>query len=551
MEFSDFSILYKTPKRNTMRKICLLALIVPLIVNAENINTSKITDVTVYQRGAKVTNETLISLKAGNNEVIVTDITTSIDANSVQVKLQGTAVLLSATTRIRTKEDSELPQRTKSLKDSLELVHNEINWLNSQKEVFIGEGKLIMANQKLGTNEEKASVEEIIKLSQFYRTRLMQIKEETHNIDIKVKKLNERKQRLARKLKELQFSEKKDVGEIVLNISSKAATKIKAKISYLTFQAGWSPIYDVRAAGADKPVDLVYKANVYQSTGYPWENVALTISTGNPTANNDRPTMYPWYIDFSVPIAYQNNLKAPREQQKMMMSNALQRSMVADAEAGNEAPEIGYEVERKESSIAAEYTIDIAQDIPSDGKQHLVAIKEYELNTKFSYHSIPKLNKAAFLIAKVADYGNYNLLPGKSNLFFDGMYIGQSYLNPITTVDSMLLSLGRDEKIIVRRNRLKDLTARQTIGANTKETKAYEITVRNNNNYNIEMDLMDQIPLARNKDIEVKVEEINGAKYDEDYGSLLWKLNIKAGETKKVKFIYTVKYPKDKVISLL
>lgn len=262
--------------------------------------------------------------------------------------------------------------------------------------------------------------------------------------------------------------------------------------------------------------------------------------------------MYPWYIDFYEAVPFtRNKVSAP---QMFKSSNALQRSMLADAEMEEEEMDleevaaVGYKVETKQTSISAEYTIDAAQDIPSDGKQHLVAIKEYELNTKFVYHAIPKLNRSAYLIAKVADYGNYNLLPGQSNLFFDGMYIGQSYLNPVTTVDSLLLSLGRDEKITIKRDQLTDLTAKQTLGNHTKETKAWEISVRNNKNFEIELDLMDQVPISKNKDIEVKVDEISGAKYDEAYGSILWKLKIKPGETQKVKLVYSVKYPKGKII---
>jgi len=113
----------------------------------------------------------------------------------------------------------------------------------------------------------------------------------------------------------------------------------------------------------------------------------------------------------------------------------------------------------------------------------------------------------------------------------------------------MFLSLGQDSRIAVKRNVLKDLTARQDIGPNVKETKAIEISVRNNNSFAIELDLMDQLPIAQNNDIEVKLEDGGGAKFDVEYGSLLWKLKINPGETKKVKFIYSVKYPKDKTIS--
>lgn len=534
-----------------MKKLCVIFLALPLLVNAQKPVQSEITNVIVYQNGAKITNTASANLPAGTSEVIVKGVPANIDPNSIQVKVLGNAVLLSATSRIKTLTDENLPVRTKILEDSLQLLNQQIQWLKAEKAVYEGEQNVIVANQKLGSNEQKVSVDEIIQLADFYRKRLLDIKTRTNKIDVDVSKTEKEIQKITQKLNEIRYTEPKTIGEIVLSISAKAAVNVKLNMAYVCYQAGWTPIYDLRAESADKPVKLLYKANVYQQTGINWENVKLTISTGNPLANNDRPLMYPWYIDFARAIAY----KAEYDK-KMMMQNSMQRSMAADKPVAYEAePEleevatIGYGVSTTTNRISAAYTIDVPQTIPSDQQVHLVAIVDYELNSKFSYHAIPKLDPSTFLIAKIADYGNYNLLPGQANLFYEGMYIGQSFLNPATTVDSMLVSLGRDEKITVKRNQLKDLTARQSIGTNTKETKAYEISIRNNNTFDIELELMDQVPIAQNKEIEVKLEEGSGAKYDADYGSLLWKINLKAGETKKVKLVYSVKYPKDKAVA--
>lgn len=537
-----------------MKKLLIISLIVlPIIVKAQKPVQSEITDVTVYQNGAKITNRATVSLKAGTNEVVIRNIPANIDQNSLQAQLLGNVILLSATSRTTKLEDKQLPQKTRILNDSLELLNRKIVWLNSEKVILDGELQVISSNQNLGGKEETVSVEEIIKLTNFYRQRVTDIKKKIFKADGEILQLTKKTKRLQEKLNELSYSERKTIGEVVLSVSSSKATTAKLRLSYLTYQAGWTPIYDIRAGKAEGPVNLVYKANVAQSTGVNWKDVNLTISTGNPQANNNRPIMYPWYINFYDPVIYQQqNLKKSKAapMQNMYQSSVARDEIgMEDADVSfEEVPVIGYEVGVSNTRISAQYEIEVPQDIPSDNKVHLVAMKEYELSSKFMYHAVPKLDAGTYLIAKVADYGNYNLLAGQANLFFEGMYIGQSYLNPVTTVDSMMLSLGRDDKIIVKRNQLTDLTDRQTIGTNVKETKAYEISVRNNNNFKIELDLMDQIPIAQNKDIEVKVEEISGAKYDKVSGSLIWKLNIKPGETKKLKFIYTVKYPKDKLI---
>jgi uncharacterized protein (TIGR02231 family) len=211
-----------------------------------------------------------------------------------------------------------------------------------------------------------------------------------------------------------------------------------------------------------------------------------------------------------------------------------------------EMPE--YRVSETTSQMAAEYNIEVLQDIPSDSKEHLVAMMEYKPDADFTYHTVPKLSDGAFLLAKVPDYGQYNLLPGQANLFFQGMYVGQSTINPVTTADTLLVSLGRDNKISVKRNQLKDFTKKQVIGGNIKETKGYEIFVRNNNVFPVDLEILDQIPISKNKEIEVQLEDNGGAEYIEDYGKLLWKLSLESGQTRNIRFVYSVKYPKDKKI---
>jgi len=537
-----------------MKKIISVIAILTLIcVKAAAINVkSKIKDVTIYQQNARITREASVSIPAGITEIVMEDLTSSILQNSLQVDIKGKAILLSATSRINYMFGQKESPRIKVLQDSLELVDNEMNWLQNQKIVYQGEERVINENNKLGSEQEGLNVEELKQLVIFYRSRLFEVKEEILKIDKKLQELRLVKSRIQNQLSELNSTRNKPTGEVIINVSSNISTKIDLRLSYLTPNAGWSPVYDIRADGTDKPLKLIYKANVYQKTGYDWEDVKLTVSTGNPSVDNNRPILYPWYIDFYVPpvvIGYgakQSQLKSA-ERSQMMQLNIAQDVLEAEKlEEIVEMPE--YRVSETTSQMAAEYNIEVLQDIPSDGKEHLVAMMEYKPEADFTYHTVPKLSDGAFLLAKVPDYGQYNLLPGQANLFFQGMYVGQSTINPVTTADTLLVSLGRDNKISVKRNQLKDFTKKQVIGGNIKETKGYEIFVRNNNIFPVNLELLDQIPISKNKEIEVQLEDNGGAQYSEDYGRLLWKLDLKSGQTQNIRFVYSVKYPKDKKI---
>jgi uncharacterized protein (TIGR02231 family) len=203
----------------------------------------------------------------------------------------------------------------------------------------------------------------------------------------------------------------------------------------------------------------------------------------------------------------------------------------------------------RDHQLAVEFEINLPHDIASDGKNHLVNMKSYELPATYQYHAVPKLDVAAFLLAKITNWGQYNLLTGTASIFFEDTYIGKSVINPNITSDTLLLSFGRDDQISVKREKLKDNTATKSIGQNTKETVTHKITVRNNKGMPFNIEILDHIPITRNEDIEIKLLESEGADFTESYGKLLWRLNLEPGETKEVEFSYEIKYPKGKLLS--
>ena len=63
--------------------------------------------------------------------------------------------------------------------------------------------------------------------------------------------------------------------------------------------------------------------------------------------------------------------------------------------------------------------------------------------------------------------------------------------------------------------------------------------------------LEDQVPVSKQKDIEVKINELSDGELNSTTGKVIWKLDLPAGETVKKNISFTVKYPKDKTISNL
>jgi uncharacterized protein (TIGR02231 family) len=194
------------------------------------------------------------------------------------------------------------------------------------------------------------------------------------------------------------------------------------------------------------------------------------------------------------------------------------------------------------------YEIDLPYDIASDGQLNSINIKEQMIDCVLKNYAVPRIDKEAYLLAEVADWQNLDLLPGEANIIMDDTYLGKSNIDPNTTVDTLNLSLGRDKRVAVKRSLVKEQSSLKTSGKDAKQVFTYEILVKNNKVSDVNLLLKDQFPLSTIKEVEVKLDDDGAAMVNPETGVLTWKIDLKPGESKKVRFSYSVKYPKDKKI---
>ena len=77
----------------------------------------------------------------------------------------------------------------------------------------------------------------------------------------------------------------------------------------------------------------------------------------------------------------------------------------------------------------------------------------------------------------------------------------------------------------------------------------FEYTVRNNRKDKISLTVKDQIPLSTDKEIEVEIEEQGKGILNQETGIITWNIELGPSETKKFKFGYKIKFPKDRILS--
>lgn len=552
MKFPEIN--YKTQKMNRIcvSKKLVLLLIILLNINAFSQNgiNSTINAVTVFKQNAEITRIANIKLIAGTQEIVFTGTSTSINPSSLQVQVESDNVtLLSAKYELNYLEPNKNNIEVEELKVKLTDLEEELSWLDDQSVILKGMEDVLNKNQDLGGNNAGFTPNQVIEMSNAYKTKFLEIRKEVRVIKKQTKKLKEEKNKIQNQLNEMNTSFNKPTGSIVLKIDSKTALQTNLKYTYVVNNAGWNPLYDLRSEGITKNVKLNYKANVYQNTGEEWNNVNLTVSTGNPSQNNDRPILSPLFTQIYTEPHYHGNdsheeiIDVARRAGKNK-SSVSSLNMAYEDEAKKEKDAYKYNAQVSTNQINVEFNIVNQQTIKSDAKLNLIALDSYDLTTKYIYHAVPKINTGTYLLAKITNWGKHNLENGEANIFFEGKYIGKSFINSKVTSDTLLISMGRDNGINIQRKAIKEFKSSKFIGNNKKETFGYDIIVKNKKTIPIEIEILDQIPVSQNKLIDVELVDKSGAKYTENTGKLLWKLQIEPQQSIGKKLIYSVKYPK-------
>jgi len=202
-----------------------------------------------------------------------------------------------------------------------------------------------------------------------------------------------------------------------------------------------------------------------------------------------------------------------------------------------------------QTTLNTEFAISLPYTVSSSNKATMVDIRKYEMKAEYLYSVAPKLDNDAFLIAKAMGWEEFSLLPGEANIFFEGTFVSITFIDPSNIKDTLSISLGRDKRVVVKREKLKDFSSRKLIGANQRDSYAYEISVRNTKAEAVKIVVEDQVPVSKNSQIEVMVTDIGSAAYNKDTGKLSWLLTLQPNESRKLQFKYEVKYPKDKTVS--
>ncbi len=520
--------------------------------------TAKVKSATVYFNAAELTQTTSVNLPVGTSEIVVKNVADYLNESTVQIGAPNSVTVLSVQftqNYISEYEIDETNPVIKKVRDSITIVQKEIKKIqidtySSQQTIA-----LLDANQNVSGANTGLNVAELMKLVDFYKAKRTELDNAVVTLAEKETKLKEKLKALNDKLEiNTQKEEKSSKGKLIIQVMNEIAGVVNLDLNYITDNASWTPFYDLRAENITSPINMMYKAQVTQWTGIDWKKVKLTLSSGNPNQNNQAPLLNSWFLryrdfyendaNFGVQNQLQGNAPGVKFEEVVVQGYGRKDKKVASTSISNFTT-------IQENQLNVSFDIDIPYDILSNSKPHSVALKEIKLPATYKYYAAPRVEKEAFLLAEINDYSKYNLLPGEANIIFEGLYVGKTVINPNQTSDTLNLSMGRDKKITIKREKVVDKSGTRFLSSKKEQTFTFDITVRNNKKEAADILLKDQYPLSTDKEIEIELLQSDNATANKETGILTWTLKLNPNETKKVRVSYKVKYPKDKIIDNL
>ena len=492
----------------------------------EKLITAKASHADVYLTGSLVEYRGTARVKAGRNVLEIAGISAQADPARVQMRFQGgvTACHILGIENLPLEENPAVSGLRKRIRDAEEAM--EI--LNFQYEAW-----------KKGADAafDEKDVEKGAALLEALPERLLYNRKKYHETEEELSGLRE-------ELEELRGAEENRTMIPVLRAEIEAAAEGDCPF-LLTAEdeAAWSPFYELRVENISEPITARLRATVSLSDNGDWDQVSLRLIYGQWNREGTRPTLHPWYLNIPTNTA-------PRfagAAMPMLRKAAVMEDTAIFAEAAMEdamAP-VAAPMTEVVTEALAQYLLPGTYHLTGGGET-VLDVLESRIPAVYQYSAVPKLDPDVFLTAAIEHPEKYSLLPCRAYVSYAGLSVGEVQIPKESSNEPFVLSLGRDEGILTRREKTVDSHSEGTLSGKQMRKLAYKLHVTNRKDADIPLEILDQVPVSRDDKIRVAVSELSGGSQNADTGEVVWKYpNLKAGASVEATLAFTVTWPKN------
>lgn len=496
------------------------------------VTTSKIKEAKIYSNGGMLRHFFSAEVSTGKNFIIIKEFgrNNGMDISSFKPDKKINLIRYESYNSNPSQYAEKIgkSKNVESVNDSIEFYKKTNKKIEQDLTLTRNSIGIVQKNQTLGN----PSSAEILKMIEFNQATLKNLYNEEVDLQAIIAKNQSRISILENKrYVSSKNDETSNSNIIVLQITSDKKQTVNFEVNQVIQNASWRPYYIIKSNGIKSPLKISYKAKIQQNTGLEFKNIPIKLINGSFSSEDKPYELDRWFLRTERDY-YVSNQAFQRPKSNEKTSNVAEYAVLGDSRS-----------RISQRTMKTEISLDKNVVLPSD-VEVTEDLSEFEATTHYKYFSTPKLENKTFLLASIKDYSKYNFLPGSADIFMEDMQIGTVNIDTNQLTSEMLISLGTDPNILTKRELVKIET--KNLGEKEKlENYAYEITIKNNKDIAINLELKDQIPLSMAENIKIEVINPDHADYDKSTGFLIWNFNINPNETKKIKFGFSVTLPKD------
>ncbi|MES2200771.1 MAG: DUF4139 domain-containing protein [candidate division FCPU426 bacterium] len=512
-------------------------------------------DVTVYPQGARVERSAEAELPAGSVTVAFENIPVGAVEDSLRLSAQGPkgtkifgvrfAEIFTSETLLKRRRDLE--NKIRDLEDDKNVVSDRVSARQAEMDML----KALGSQGATQIGAAKAGLATLPKDLAVMGRRIGELSSASRQDSKTLRAMQEKLDALRNELA-ADGGAGKNSRRVEADMELAEAGTVSFSLTYQVPGAGWVPVYDLRLEGGK--VAITFSGDIRQQSGEDWNNVRVELSTARPAAFAEIPDPTNWWLDFPAPVY--NYAPSAKSAGMMLAKKSRAAQMMAMVSTYDETADRGtsvVEVEQAQtlqSEYAVSFGIKRPLSIPSDNVSHRVGVSESSHPAEIQLVAVPRLDQAAYIQAEVAYQGLEPLLPGQAQLFREGEYVGKVRLAQVAPGEKFKMGFGKDDQVKVVRKPLQDKSGLGFISAQRR--MQWQTTIENFHSSARKIEVREQLPRSRQKEIEVGTLEISPKPQKEDPdkpGLMVWVLDLEPKKEAKIRFGYKVSFPEGRSVS--
>ena len=537
--------------------LALAAIFAVCAAQAAEVTKGEVTEVTVYRDQALVTRTIKVEWKRGAVEIVVTELPEKIIPASLSGESQGKSKIHSVTYRTKAVEGETRPE-VKEIDGKVAALEKQLREIDARKELLKAKSTLVEKLEAFTASTSEVELqrgvlnfEELRKLAEYGLDKYEELMQEGLELSERKKEIEKEIDLLRRRRAELTKGFSRLQREAVVYLTKDVDQPVTINLSYVVSQVGWYPQYNLRSDDERDSVRVEYNALVRQMSGEDWTNVKLTFSTAEPTYASEPPIIEPLEValgplkifkEAELQRQLKENIKARIKSQKA--GAQAERSQLLNIAAVDQQM-LEFNVDagllrwrereiRRMEGVSATYMLAQPVSLASRTDEQILQIAALSMPAEFTHVGAPVLTDFVFEEAKVTNTSGVVFLPGSSNSYLDGQFVGRGSMKLVAGGEDFETGFGVDPQVRL----VKELVAKKEHieGGNKVSEFEYKLIVSNYGNKEIPLRLEDRIPYSADDSIQIKLLEAKPEiSKDEEYqetglkkGLLRWNLKIPA-----------------------